>query len=112
MVWTILQCIDGLRNIVPAAVHDLKIYQQVLPEILDYDKFADKAYPASSTNGTKTYTPVKKSKGQAYLDATDSLYSTAVSKIRQPIECMLKWSGTPENLANNYKYWILRKYYE
>ncbi len=36
----------------------------------------------------KIYTPIKKCKGQTYLDAMDSLYSTEVSKIRQPIESL------------------------
>ena len=30
-------------------------------------------------------------KGQARLDAADSLYSTAVSRIRQPIESLFNW---------------------
>ena len=37
---------------------------------------------------TNTYTPFKKEKGQTYLDAADQLYSTAISKIRQPVVSM------------------------
>lgn len=36
-------------------------------------------------------TPVKKKKGQAYLDAADQWLSTAISKIRQPIESFFNW---------------------
>lgn len=72
-------------------MHDLKAYEQILPEILQYDKFADKAYCSNNIYGSKTYTPIKKEKGQKYLDATDSLYSTAVSRIRQPIESLNNW---------------------
>ena len=74
-----------------AGTHDIKAYEQILPEILQYDKFADKAYYSSNIRGSKTYTPVKKDKGQKYLDASDSLYSTAVSRIRQPIESLNNW---------------------
>lgn len=74
-----------------AGTHDIKAYEQVLPEILQYDKFADKAYCSSNISGSKTYTPVKKDKGQEYLEATDSLYSTAISRIRQPIESLNNW---------------------
>jgi hypothetical protein len=35
------------------------------------------------------YTPIKKQKGQIHLDSADKLYSTAVSRIRQPIEACL-----------------------
>lgn len=74
-----------------AGTHDLKAYEQILPEILQYDKFADKAYYGSSIRGSKTYTPVKKDKGQEYLESADSLYSTAISRIRQPIESLNNW---------------------
>ena len=37
------------------------------------------------------YTPVKKQKGQKFLDAADQLLSTAVSRIRQPIELFFNW---------------------
>ena len=37
------------------------------------------------------FTPVKKEKGQKFLDAADQLLSTAISKIRQPIESLNNW---------------------
>ena len=37
------------------------------------------------------YTPIKKQKGQTRLDSADKLYSTAVSRIRQPIEALFAW---------------------
>ena len=36
-------------------------------------------------------TLVKKHKGQDHLDATDQLFSTAISRIRQPIESLFAW---------------------
>lgn len=76
-------------GVTPAGVSDVKAYELVLPEILEYEKFADKAYVG--VDGTKTYIPVKKRKGQEFLDTADQLYSTAVSRIRQPIESFFNW---------------------
>ena len=36
-------------------------------------------------------TPIKKEKGQVLRDAADDLFSTAVSRIRQPIEAFFNW---------------------
>ena len=74
-----------------AGMNDGKAYEPLCydQQVKQYMKFADKAYPPSQE--TNTYTPVKKEKGQAYLDAADQLYSTAVSKIRQPVESMNNW---------------------
>lgn len=74
-----------------AGMNDGKAYELIChdPKVKQYTKFGDKAYPASQE--TNTYTPIKKEKGQAYLDAADQLYSTAISKIRQPVESMNNW---------------------
>ena len=74
-----------------AGMNDGKAYELLChdPKVKQYTKFGDKAYPASQE--TNTYTPIKKEKGQAYLDAADQLYSTAISKIRQPVESMNNW---------------------
>jgi hypothetical protein len=36
-------------------------------------------------------TPVKKQKGQHYLEPQDQWLSTAVSRVRQPIEALFAW---------------------
>jgi len=36
-------------------------------------------------------TPVKKEKGQDYLDVADQWLSTAGSQVRQPIEALFSW---------------------
>ena len=53
--------------------------------------YADKAYqvesePIHEEKHMTLYTPVKKEKGQAFLDTADQWLSTAISQIRQPIE--------------------------
>ena len=78
-------------GITGAGMSDIKAYEAILPEILAYEKFADKAYISESTQFTKTYTPAKKQRRQQFLDAADQLYSTAVSRIRQPIESCFNW---------------------
>lgn len=78
-------------GISPAGTSDSEAYKQVLPEILGYDKFADKAYIGPEITGTKTYSPIKKQKGQKSLDSADKLYSKAISSIRQPIESFNNW---------------------
>ncbi|ASG68363.1 hypothetical protein fh0823_13650 [Francisella halioticida] len=37
------------------------------------------------------YTPVKKAKGEKYLDTADKPYSTTVSSIHKPIEALNNW---------------------
>jgi hypothetical protein len=85
-------------GITHAGMSDIKAYEAVLPEILAYQKFADKAYISENMQATKTYTPVKKQKKQAFLDATDQLYSTAISPIRQPIESCFNWIEQKVNI--------------
>jgi len=85
-------------GITPAGMSDVKAYEGILPEVLFYEKFADKAYLSKTTEFTKTYTPVKKRKGQAFLDAADELYSRAISKIRQPIESCFNWIEEKVNI--------------
>lgn len=81
-----------------AGMNDGKAYEPICydAQVSQYEKFADKAYPAD--HGTKTYTPIKKEKGQKHLSAADQLYSTAISKIRQPIESLNNWLQDKTNI--------------
>jgi hypothetical protein len=79
-----------------AGVSDIRAYEQLLPELGSIHLFADKAYQKGGhalfiEQNTQVYTPVKKKKGQKFLDASDQLLSTAVSRIRQPIESFFNW---------------------
>ncbi len=58
--------------------------------------FADKAYqiekaPIHPEHSITLCTPVKKAKGQVFLEAADQWLSTAISKVRQPIESFFNW---------------------
>jgi hypothetical protein len=46
---------------------------------------------ADETTSFTLLTPVKKEKGQSFLDAADQWLSTAVSGVRQPIESFFNW---------------------
>lgn len=86
-----------------ACEHDLNAVRDILPRLHRRDVFADKAYANKDLHqilkrefGIRVFTPVKLIKGQTpqqrqFAKAADKLFSTAVSKIRQPIESLFNW---------------------
>ena len=87
----------------PASVNDISVYKQAWSHIYNRIFFGDKIYMDSELNqnmmkslNSEMMTPVKAVKGMAdviknRIKAADDLYSTAVSKIRQPIESLFNW---------------------
>lgn len=87
----------------PASVNDITVYKQAWSGINDRTFFGDKIYMDSELNAqmiqnqnSEMYTPIKGVKGMAdiikkRLKAADDLFSTAVSRIRQPIEAVFGW---------------------
>ena len=81
----------------PASDHDLTVLERIAPNLLGKHLYADKAYlkdsllTALAENNSNLLTPVKKEKGQEYLDLFQQLFSTSVSKVRQPIESLFNW---------------------
>jgi len=90
-------------GLIQAGMSDIRAYEIILPEILEYEKFADKAYIGPTTEGTKTYTPVKRKKGQEFLSSADRLYSSLISAIRQPIESLFNWIEEKVKIQNASK---------
>lgn len=85
-------------GISPASDHDLPVFQQIAPYLEGTEVFADKAYwdelfkeLMKQEQGTLLHTPFKKDKGQEFLESFQNLFSTAVSRIRQPIESFFNW---------------------
>jgi len=81
-----------------AGMHDRKAFEQILPFLPEtlLDCFADKAYQIENASvhaehAITLFTPVKKAKGQVFLEIADQWLSTAVSKVRQPIESFFNW---------------------
>ena len=80
-----------------ASDHDGKIFDQIRPQLHNNELYGDKAYQRSDaeavrhTQNLTVLTPVKKQKGQRYLEPQDQWLSTAVSRVRQPIEALFAW---------------------
>jgi hypothetical protein len=77
-----------------ANLNDGPVLEQIAPSLGYRNLFADKAYEYLSRQTSlpfTVFTPVRKTPGQAHLDAADRLYSTAVSRVRQPIEALFNW---------------------
>jgi hypothetical protein len=85
-------------GITDAGMHDRKAFEQILPALPSnmLECYADKAYqveanPVLLQGQVTLLTPVKKEKGQVFLDAADLWLSTAISQVRQPIESFFNW---------------------
>jgi hypothetical protein len=89
--------------ITPASVNDLTVFKQAWYNIADRWYYGDKIYynrefftELENEKNSIMLTPVKAVKGQAEIEkqrnkAADDLFSTAVSKLRQPIESFFNW---------------------
>jgi hypothetical protein len=85
-------------GITDAGMHDRKAFEQIIPALPRnmLECYADKAYQVAAKPCHQEYhitlcTPVKKEKSQLFLDAADQWLSTAISKVRQPIESLFNW---------------------
>ncbi len=80
-----------------ASCYDGNVFEQIRPVLQDNELYADKAYQRpdeiaiENRQSLTVRTPVKKAKGQLYLDAASQWLSTAVSRVRQPIESLFAW---------------------
>ena len=87
----------------PASVSDASVYKQAWSELNDRIFFGDKIYSDLDFNeemkkkhNSVMLTPIKEVKGMCdeikkRIKAADDLFSTAVSRIRQPIEALFNW---------------------
>ena len=83
---------------VTAASHnDGKVFEPIRPVLNGEDLYGDKAYErpdakeVEAEQHLRVLTPVKKKPGQKYLQADEQWLSTAVSRVRQPIETLFGW---------------------
>jgi len=81
-----------------ASPNDLKIGKEMLGDVYKIKLFGDKAYKDAlwedyilQNNGIEVFTPVKLKNGESRLNSADKLLSTAVSRVRQPIESFFNW---------------------
>lgn len=87
----------------PASVNDITVYKQEWANIENRFFFGDKIYMDNELNqgmiknlNSEMLTPVKAVKGmndiiKKRIKAANDLYSTAVSRVRQPIEALFGW---------------------
>lgn len=87
----------------PASVNDITVYKQVWSKIKNRTFYGDKIYSdidfnkeIKNENNSEMLTPIKGVKGmddtiKKRIKAADDLFSTAVSRIRQPVEALFNW---------------------
>ena len=102
-------------SITPASENDLVALKPILPKLANKSIIADKAYADKPLNkqlmksqNTYIYTPVKLVKGESqeqrlFKKAADDLFSTAISRIRQPIEGLFNWINQRTGIQNASK---------
>jgi len=90
-------------NVSKASEHDLNAVREIFLQFTNRAIYADKAYAKKDLqkqlvqqNNTTIYTPIKLVKGDSentrqFKFAADKIVSTAVSKVRQPIESLFNW---------------------
>lgn len=85
-------------GLTPGSENDLVALRRVLPGLEGGQLYGDKAYcdgpmkeRLAKEQNLEVRTPVKRKKGQKRLSAASKLFSTAVSKVRQPIESLFNW---------------------
>ncbi len=80
-----------------ARPHDLTVLERIYPYLWHGELYADKAYVSDVVKGLlerqemELLTPSKKQKGQETLGMFEKLWSTSVSRVRQPIESFFNW---------------------
>jgi len=91
------------RNVTPASVNDVTVFKEASSGIENRTFDGDKIYFINELNqhmlnhqNSEMLTPVKAVTGmpeviQYRLKAANDLFSTAVSKVRQPVEAIFNW---------------------
>jgi hypothetical protein len=80
-----------------ARPHDITVLDGLTPYLRHGELYADKAYASEVLEALLAHqemlllTPTKKAKGQEALYMFEQLWSTAVSRVRQPIESLFSW---------------------
>jgi len=85
-------------QLTPASQHDLTAMRQIFPQLSARQLFLDKAYcdeqlaeELMKQGQVALHTPRKKKENEHDIGADGRLISTAVSRVRQPIESFFNW---------------------
>ena len=97
-------------QITPASQHDLSAMRQIFPQLSNRQLFLDKAYcdkqlaeELMEQAHVRLYTPRKKKKNEQDIGADGRLISTAVSRVRQPIESFFNWIDQKTGIQSGAK---------
>ena len=97
-------------QLTPASQHDLSAMRQIFPQLSNRQLFLDKAYCDQALTKelmqeaqVALYTPRKKKKGEQDVGADGRLISTAVSRVRQPVESFFNWIEQKTGVQNGAK---------
>lgn len=84
-------------ELTPARPHDITVLEAIIAYLWYGELYADKAYVSEvlafllEQQQMALQTPPKKAKGQKKLRMFEQLWSTSVSRVRQPIESFFSW---------------------
>ena len=86
-----------MARVEPASENDITVAKNWLCSVRNMNIFADKMYADKSWSeelalqNVRIFTPVKKKKGQVFLESADAIISSAISRARQAIESFFNW---------------------
>ena len=102
--------IPSIIKLTKASEHDLTAAREIIENLHNCEIYSDKAYSDSelkerikNENNTSIHYPVKLTRSKKSLDLFEKLYSTSVSKIRQPIESLFNWLTEKTGIQNASK---------
>jgi hypothetical protein len=100
----------GIVKLTEASTHDLTAAREIFENLYNCEIYCDKAYcdnqlkeKLENENNAKISTPVKLSRSKKRLDFFEKLYSTGISRIRQPIESLFNWLTEKTGIQNASK---------
>ena len=103
-------CTPALMMVTKASEHDRPVAERMLDDVKNIRVFADTALVDKewqarmlSQNNVEIITPIKRKKGQKYLEAADALFSRAVSSVKQVIESLNNWLIEKTNIQRASK---------
>jgi len=113
---TVAQCnynalpTPAFMQVSKASEHDLAIAKIMLDDVCNIRLFSDSALAGEewkakmfSENNVEILTPIKRKKGQEFLEAADKLFSAAVSSAKQAIESFNNWLIEKTNIQRASK---------
>lgn len=97
-------------GLTPASEHDLTAFKRIANRLNEREIYADKAYfdrelkkSLENHNNTRLNTSIRMVRCQKLEHSDDKLFSSIVSKIRQPLESLFHWINEKTGIQNASK---------